>query len=84
VLEGGPIEEFTPVALREQQLDFMAQFGICPRQKRRPLVGSRFTRSMVELFNVPEPLRGSWADYDTDATDSARATARPWPSPSRA
>ena len=57
VLDGGPIEEFAPVALREQQLDFMAQFGICPRQQRRALVGGRFTRSMIELFNLPEPLR---------------------------
>ena len=72
-------------ALREQQLDFMAQFGICPRQQRRPLVGSRFTRSMVELFDLPEPFRAHGGNQMTsDSTDSARATARLWQNPSRA
>ena len=65
MLDGGPIEEFAPVALREQQLDFIAQFGICPRQQRRPLVRSRFTRSMIELFNFAEPLRAHGGDTMT-------------------
>ena len=45
MVDGRLIEDFAPGTLREQQLDFMAQFGVCPRQQRRPLVGSRFTRS---------------------------------------
>ena len=84
MLDGGLIEEFAPFALREQQLDFMAHFGVCPRQQRRPLVGSCFTRSMIELFNVPEPLRAHGVKRCTDATDSVRATARLSPNPSRA
>jgi hypothetical protein len=57
VLDGGPIEEFPAFALREQQLDFMPKFRVRPRQQRRSLVVRRFTRGMVELFNLAEPLR---------------------------
>ena len=57
MLDRGPIEEFGPILLREQQLDFVSQFGVGLRQQRRPLVGGRFTGRMIERLDLSEPLR---------------------------
>ena len=57
VLDRGPIEEFGPILLREQQLDFVSQFGVGPLQQHRPLVGGRFTGRMIERLDLAEPRR---------------------------
>ena len=47
VLDGGPIQEFAAAALREQRLDFAAQFGIGLGQQRRALLRGRLASRMV-------------------------------------
>ena len=58
VLDGRPIQEFAGGGLREQQLYFAAQFGICLGQQRRAFLGGRLASRMVELFNLLETIWG--------------------------
>jgi hypothetical protein len=50
----------TPSALHKKQLQFAAQFGICPGQQCRTLTGSGLENRVIQLFDLPETV---WSHF---------------------